>query len=534
MKKLFSLFALLFILSLEVAKAQGSLNQYKEMDSKMLDSYVSILKADEHGIIALKTKTKGAMLGAMVSMGVKAEVFIDQFDSDLNLVKSTFLDGYTFEVLNQVNNSVEFMYLSASGKLLLGSSTFENEVSKLILNQIDINSGKTTSSKVIYEAKGIDRRGTYRILSSTNSENIGFFSHIGTDKKNYETSLLYGELSKDFDLIWSNTIVLPFFSKVSTSNISNLATGEGEKYKDGVLLLPEGQFLFNFKIQEKDFKKSGRNEYYNTLFTLGRESSSLQIKVLANDNKEYIKDLGLLEEQDGSIVLVGTYGNENNSVNQGRYFAKLDPKTMTLTNEKFTPFVGVERKNLILSFAKLFEFDPEKAQKDASKLDHISYFTPKSLSLNSRGNVVLYSEFEQVLIVEERTGVMVSKRLDVKGGDIYKQEFDTTGELISTEILSKNTYSPVGGFNRSFQLRKVEENDLFFYADESKSQFFVEKIDPFGKITKRKLADMKEDKRYKGVWFTCYSDQLVNDRYLYAFVRDKFKQGLVKFDLASF
>lgn len=534
MKKLFSLFALLFILSLEVAKAQGSLNQYKEMDSKMLDSYVSILKADEHGIIALKTRTKGAMLGAMVSMGLKAEIYIDQFDSDLNLAKSTFLDGYNYEISGSVDNSVEFLFISASGKLLLGSSTFENEISKLILNEIDINSGKTTSSRVIHEAKGIDRRGTYRILPSANSENVGFYSYKGTDKKNYETSLFYGELSKDFDLIWSNTVVLPFYSKVSTSNISNLATGESEKYNDGVLLLPGGQFFFNFKIQEKDFKKSGRNEYYNSLFTLGRESSSLQIKVLANDKKQYIKDLGLLEDQDGSIVLVGTYGNENNNVNQGRYFAKLDPKTMALKNENFTPFVGEERKNLILSFAKLFEFDPEKAKKDASKLEDVSYFTPKSLSLNPRGNVVLYSEFERVLVVEERTGVMVSRRLDVTGGDIYKQEFGTTGELISTEILSKNTYSPVGGFNRSFQLRKVDENDLLFYADESKSQFFVEKIDPFGKITQRKLADMKEDKRYKGVWFTCYSNELVNDRYLYAFVRDKFKQGLVKFDLASF
>lgn len=533
MKRLFSIFSLILIFNMMPAQAQSDPPKFKELDSKMLDSYVAILKSDENGIIALKTKTKGAMLGAMMSMGMKAEIYIDQFDSDLNLTKSTFLEGYNFEISGSVNNSVEFLNISPSGKLLLGCSTFENNVSKLVLNEIDINSGKTISSKVIHEEKDIDRRGTYRILYSKNGEKTGLFSFVGTDKKNFETSLFYGELSKEFNVVWSNTIVLPFFSKVSSSNISNLAVGEEEKYDNEALLLPDGQFLFNFKIQEKDFKKSGRNEFYNTLFIVGKESSSSKIKLLGNERKEYIKELGFLTDPDGSIVLVGNYGNENNQVDKGRYFAKMDPKTLTLTSEYFTPFSGNERKQLILSSAKLFEFNPEKAQKDALKLEDVSYFTPKSLSINSRGNVVLYSEFERVLRVEQRTGTSVSTRLDVTGGDIFKQEFSTSGELISTEILSKNTYSPAGGFNRSFQLRKVGENDLLFYVDESKGQFYVGKIDPFEKITQRKLADTKEDKRFKGVWFTCYSPKIVEDRYIYVFVRDKFKQGLVKFDLGN-
>ena len=533
MNKLFPLFLLIFFLNMMPMQAQSDPAKFKELDSKMLDSYLAILKADENGIIALKTRTKGAMLGAMVSMGLKAEIYIDQFDSDLNLAKSTFLEGYNFEISGSVDNSVEFLFISASGKLLLGSSTFENNISKLILNEIDINSGKTISSKVIHEGKDIDRRGTYRIIHSKNGEKTGLYSFVGTDKKNFETSLFYGELSQEFNGVWSNTMVLPFFSKVSSSYISNLAVGEEEKYDNEALLLPDGQFLFNFKIQEKDYKKSGRNEYYNTLITVGKESSSPKIKVLGNERKEYIKELGFLTNPDGSVVLVGNYGNENNQVDKGRYFAKLDPQTLTLTSEYFTPFGGNDRKQLILSSAKLFEFNPEKAQKDALKLEDVSYFTPKSLSINSRGNVVLYSEFERVLRVEERTGTSVSTRLDVTGGDIFKQELGTSGELISTEVLSKNTYSPVGGFNRSFQLRKVDENDLLFYADESKGQFFVGKIDPFGKITQRKLADTNEDKRFKGVWFTCYSPEVVAGRYFYAFVRDKFKLGLVKFDFGN-
>lgn len=533
MKSLFLISTLLFFLKMMPVEAQSDPAKFKELDSKMLESYLAILKADEKGIIALKTMTKGAMLGAMVSMGLKAEIYIDQFDSDLNLAKSTFLEGYNFEISRSVDNSIEFLFISASGRLLLGSSNFENNISKLVLNEIDINSGKTISSKVIHEGKDIDRRGTYRILHSKNGEKTGLFSFVGTDKKNFETSLFYGELSQEFNLVWSNTLVLPFFSKVSSSYISNLAVGEEEKYNNETLLLPDGQFLFNFKIQEEGYKKSGRNEFYNTLITVGKESSFSKIKILGNDRKEYIKELGLLLDPDGSIVLVGNYGNENNEVDQGRYFAKMDPQTLALVSETFTPFSGNERKQLILSSAKLFESDPEKAQKDALKLEDVSYFTPKSLSINSRGNVVLYSEFEQVLRVEERTGTSVSTRLDVTGGDIFKQEFGTSGELISTEILSKNTYSPVGGFNRSFQLRKVDENDLLFYADESKGQYFVGKIDPFGKVSQRKLADTKEDKRFKGVWFTCYSPELVDDRYFYVFVRDKFKLGLVKFDLGN-
>lgn len=534
MKKLFPLFLLFFIFNLLAAHAQSDPAKFKELDSKMLDSYVAILKADENGIIALKTKTKGAMLGAMVSMGLKAEVYIDQFDSDLNLTKSTFLDGFFFEIFNSVDNGVEFLFMSPSGNLLLASSTYLDGNLKLILNEIDFNSGKTISSKVIHEEKGIDRRGTYRILYSKNGEKLGIFSQVGTDKKNFETSLFYAELSQEFDVLWSNTTVLPFFSKESSSSIRNIASGENEENNFEALLLPNGQFLFNFKIQEKDFKKSGRNEYYNTLITVGKESSSIKTKVIGNDKKEYIKDLGIGADLDGSIVLLGTYGDENNQVNKGRYFARLDPQTMTLQNEAFAPFSGNDRKQLILSTAKLLEFNPEKAQKDASKLEEVSYFTPKSLSFNSRGNVVLYSEFERVLMVQERTGTSVSTRLDVMGGDIYKQEFGTNGELISTEILSKNTYSPTAGFNRSFQLRKVDENDFLFYADESKGQFYAGKIDPFGKISQRKLADMKEDKRFKGAWFTCYSKELVEDKYLYAFVRDKFKLALVKFDIGDF
>lgn len=534
MKKLFPLFLLLFLLNMTVAQSQSDPAKFKELDSKMLDSYVSILKADENGIIALKTKTKGAMLGAMVSMGLKAEIYIDQFDSDLNLAKSTFLEDFYFEIFNSVDNGVEFLLMSPSGKLLLASSSYIDDISKLILNEIDINSGETISSKVIHESKGIDRRGTYRLLYSRNGEKTGIFSYVGTDKKNFETSLYYAELSPEFNVSWSNTTVLPFFSKVSSSSIKNLGAGENEAYNSEALLLPTGQFLFNFNIQEKDFKKTGRNEYYPTLISVGKESSSLKTKVIGNDRKEYIKDLSIETNLEGSIFLLGTYGNENNVVKKGRYFAKLDPESLSIQTETFTPFAGTERKQLILSTAKLFEFNLEKAQKDASKLEDVSYFTPKSLSLNTRGNLVLFSEFEQIVLVQERMGTMVSTRKDVTGGDIYKQEFGTNGELISTEILAKNTYSPTGGFNRSFQLRKVDENDFLFYADENKGQFFVGKIDTFGKVSQRKLADMKEDKRFKGVWFTCYSKELVDDKYLYAFARDKYKFALVKFDLGNF
>lgn len=263
-----------------------------------------------------------------------------------------------------------------------------------------------------------------------------------------------------------------------------------------------GTVYFLGKFFENESRKSkikNKTNYHFELYKLDANGQS--IRNFKNEDK-FISSLELLKSKN-RISCIGFYGNKNDRKVNGVSLFNLNPETLSMEKEKFTPF-----SNQFLTD----KYGNNEDVKERIKSKGIKNVDFKSVYIYDNGDIIINAE-EFYITINTNLGIngatasnsvyhfddILSIRIDKDGNlkwarNIKKQQ---TGVLNSSYIsipVGEDSYYFI---NCSDRIKKIGADRISFKQTNSKkSNLYVIKINKDGDIDFKKLIDDKESEVY--------------------------------------
>ena len=346
------IFFLLFSLTAN-AQQKNQIQWGKQIKNNSKANLDKIITQDGTGFYVLKT-----WQGNQDIVDGPKEVFIEHYNRDMNLTKSTEIDLKWKKKKRQFED-----ILMIGGELYLFTSFNNQAKRKNFLFAQKINK---TNCKIEQELKYIAeidtkskfKEGSFSFHISTDSSKVLVLNELPYQKNQPEQFALR-VYNNDFTLSWQKDIVLPYNdNKFSIEDYQ--VDNQGNAYLLGVLYGDESLI-----------RRKGLPNYQYILLAytnLGTEKESYPIKL----REKFITDLTFRPANNGELVFCGFYSENGTYSVRGTYFFKINPKTKEVFNNSLkeldfdfrTEYVSQRKKERL-------ENDDKKAELYKFSLDEL-------------------------------------------------------------------------------------------------------------------------------------------------------------------
>ncbi|UKM65902.2 hypothetical protein GSB9_02473 [Flavobacteriaceae bacterium GSB9] len=264
----------------------------------------------------------------------------------------------------------------------------------------------------------------------------------------------------------------------------------------------DGTVYFLGKVFENDSRKSKKKGKANYHFELLKIDAAGQEKTSFKNDDKFISSLELIKGA-GRLACVGFYGRKDEDRCNGVCLFNLDPESLSMINEKFSPFSEEfmtdkygDRKN-------------KKSRKTEKGIKNIDF---KGVYMMSNGDIVINAEefYITTHTMMSSTGGMrtyvvyhfddiMSIRLGQDGGlkwarNINKAQTGFSNSSYTSIPVGESTYFFI---NCSDKIRKIGQGRIAFNQTKAKkSNLYMVSINKKGNIDFEKLIDDKESKVY--------------------------------------
>lgn len=483
----------------------GPLN-YKTQELSLISQEVhtSILGSDEKGLYIVKIKKPESKVSSLLSDNneVKAEVFIDQFDHDLNLVRSIPLEGYNYFGEMSEKKTIEFFYLDKDRNMIVvGYTEYEDYLSKFFLVDLDLNSEKFLNEKLIHSQKGIDRRRSFFFVKSKNKDIYGVYSLLPRPNEKFESSLITVVLNNDLQVIKKNEVILPFdyndrsyiYPFIAVRSVPNVKGGDPTFSKDNSFVLLDTQGNFNFLIKTiiKNAGRENLKDYYYHVFRISDISGEFQVSVLGIADDENLVDIFIHEDESGKLICIGSYEADYNysvPIIEGIAVYTIDPRNFEDASYSFIKF-SPEQIGQLQSKKSQYLEKADKYYKEKHLLAGAPSFQINSSQLEDDGSITLFSES---VIVSKVTTTSLSYTM-IYGGDVHLLNVNE-GKALSVRSIPRN-FIGVSDFMPDAPIFwRLRDLNAILFLDSKKYELNLATVNEFGEVQNKFIMGLHKTK----------------------------------------
>lgn len=307
----------LFCLSASAQRSKSAEIEWGQELREPASTFISeIISVGNAGFFAVRRKRANTISGE--------QVYIEQYDNDLNLKRSQKLD------LKVKGKQRDFEDIVMVGRELYLLSSFNNQAKKknyLFLQKINRKGLRLSKDfQMIAETDARDkyREGTFDLVLSKDSSKVLIYNQLPF-KKNEPERFAFRIFDSQFNELWSRNIVLPYSDNqfsVEEYRIDN----NGNVYLLGVIY-----------EDRSNFRRQGRPTYQYVVLAYtqdGEEAREYKIDIA----DKFITDLTFRVANDGNLVCSGFYSEKGTYSIKGTYFFKLDAQTERIYNKNLKEF----------------------------------------------------------------------------------------------------------------------------------------------------------------------------------------------------
>lgn len=476
MKKL--LLVLLFVTyhfsisySQELEKIPYTVN---EADIKKFDYYSGFLGSDDNSFYILRRSED-----VTIMYGTMTEFYVDYFNTNFELRNSIYLEGfYGWLHMPRSLDRAEFVHLNPDGKLFLGYTTYDKGNSEFYIGEVDKQTGSIYSKKLIFSGDNIDLRRTISIVESEDKRLLGVHSLVPSKDERFESHLFTASLTRDFELVKSNMVVLPMKSEGTSSNIMGV---KSSKQHSDLNFDNNGDFSFVMRVNIKNAVQNSLKDYYYYVFSIQDDQGKYLQTVLGTTDTNFLNDVSLHKVNDNELVCIGRYSLYSNEqyFTVGQAIYTIDKRNFSDPSFKFIPFSESEVAILRPEVGQSIE---KAMRKTFSKKDLQSQSVPwlKTISSNLESNGTFTS------LSEVKVGYTF--------GNISEINFDNKNGINSINTIYRDQ---IGRYYNSQTIHmKFGSKNLIVFQNEKDRIVKLGIIEQNGKSKEFELINMKIEKKF--------------------------------------
>jgi len=461
-------------------------------DSKKNSSLSYSLDDENGGLVTIR-----AFYGGMLQ-SVKG-YYIQHFDENLKLIK---------EIEYKVDKNTIRNAFIKDNQLHLIEHVMDKKADKILFNAVsaDLNTLKFNTKEILSITKEEQQKyfgvaifpfffGNFSqadanhsgevVLSSANNFFVINFDIRNKDKETHKVFVF----NSNFEMLYEQLIEKDIKDKYFDYESIDIDDYTGALYFLGK----------SFENESRKAKKKGKTNYH---FELYRIDANGQTSTSFKNEDKFISSLELVKSKD-RLKCIGFYGKKDEDRINGVSLFNLNPETLKMEKEKFTPFSEEFLHD------KYGNKDGKIARKKDKGIKNIDF---KGLYLMENGDVIVNAEEYYVTshTVTSTNGNMRTRYV-YHFDDIMSLRLDEDGRLKWARNINKRqtgfnnssyTSIPVGEdsyffINCSENIKKLSGDRISFKQTKTKkSNLYMIKINQDGNFDFEKLIDDKESKVY--------------------------------------
>ncbi len=311
------------------------------------------------------------------------------------------------------------------GKIYQVATTTFGSTKKIFLQEINKEGWSFEKPQLISEIEG----GMYNVGNvdvnvtfSSDSTFVGICYKIPQGNKNKQKMGLH-VFDRDLDLVWENTIELPYRDK-----LLDLKTYKLDQ-SGNVFVLAKRYYD---KRKEKRF---GENNYDYLVFKIQQEADLDSLNI-ASEGK-FLSDMQIDIAPNQELISAGFYSDKNSTFTKGAYFMKVDPTSGSTISNSFKEFEdGFLTQNMTEARANRLKKKMEKG-----KNVELPYFNIDDFIIDERGYTKIIAEQRHIYTVTtySQYGTVTTTHFDYD--DIMLLEIDPEGTFSRTVRVAKNQHT---------------------------------------------------------------------------------------------
>ncbi len=461
-------------------------------DSKKNSSLQFSLEDENGGLVTIRA-FKGGLIQSLKGY------YIQYFDSNLKLIK---------EVDYEVDDNFIKNAFIKDNKLHLIEYEHNKKADRIIFNAVSANLKDLKFSKkeilsfseddqnklfavfiapiLITNLYQADSNHTGEVVLSTNKQ--FFVINFDIKNKDKETHKIF-VFNTNFEKIYEQLIQKDIKDRYFEYNSVDVDDEDGTVYFLGK----------SYENKSRKSKKKGQANYH---FELYKVNANGQSNVSFKNKDKFISSLELLKSKN-RLVCVGFYGNRDEGRRNGVCLFDLNPESLVMEKEKFTPF----SEEFLTD--KYGNRDGKKERKKKKGINSIIY---KGLYMMEDGDIIVTAEefyitthtsmgangFSRTSYVYHFNDIM-SLRMDKEGNlkwarNINKRQTGTVNSSFTSLPVGQKTYFFI---NCSDKIRKLNADRIEFKQTKAKkSNLYMVVINEDGSFDFKKLIDDKDSKVY--------------------------------------
>lgn len=425
--------------------------------------------------------------------------YIQHFNSKLELLK---------EVEYEVdNNSIKNAFIE-DNKLYLIENNVDKKENKISFNAVsaDLDKFEFTTKEILFLSEDnqkkyfgvivfpfmISNLSQYDsnhagevVMSANNNYFVINFDINNKDKETHKIFVFNNNFEKTYDQLIQKNIKDKYFDYDSIDIDDN----DGTVYFLGK----------SFENESRKSKKKGKTNYHFEIYridSIGQSNISFK-----NDNK-FISSLELIKSKN-KLACVGFYGKKDESKINGVSLFNLNPRTLEIQKEKFTPFSDQFLTD---------KYGSKEGKKERKQEKGIKNMDFKSLNIMNNGDIVLNAEEFYITThtsMSSNGGMrtytvyhfddIISLRLNKDGNlkwarNINKRQTGFSNSSYTSISVGEDSYFFI---NCSDNIKRLSADRIAFKQTKAKkSNLYVIRINSNGNFDFKKLIDDKESKVY--------------------------------------
>ncbi len=425
--------------------------------------------------------------------------YIQYFDSNLNLIKEAEYesdDNYIRNAFIKGNQLHLIDYSRDKKEDKISFDAVSAELDQLKFSKKEIISfsernqkkyfGSNIFSILLDDHSEFDDNHAGEVVMSTNNQ--FFVINFDIKNKDRETHKIF-VFNNNFEKIYDHLI---------QKNIKDRYFDYESIDIDGT----DGTVYFLGKVFENESRRSKKRGKANYHFEIFKVNSTGQTNVRFKNEDKQISSLELIKSPN-RLACIGFYGKRDEDRINGVSLFNLDPQTLEIQDEKFTPF-----SDRFLTD----KYGNREGKKDRKKRKGIKDIDFKSVYMMDNGDIILNAE--EYYITRHTTRVPnggVVTDIEYHFDDIMSLRINKGGNLIWARNINKRqtgletssyTSIPVGEesyffINCSDNIKKLSADRISFKDTRAKkSNLYMIRINKNGEFDFEKLIDDKESKVY--------------------------------------
>ena len=496
MKKIKKILVILLLFTTFIFTAQEiNIKKSEIIKESKKKTYLAFSESDgKGGLITIKSVRTG--FGGMKLKGYK----IDHFDSDLKLIKSSFLENEKKAYINSVFIKDDVLHLIQFKR--------ENKNKDIIVNVLSssLNDLNFTSKKLytfnreqfkkyfavflgpLFFDNGLSQQDKDSFGMITFSKNKNYFV-LSFDIKNKKQEVhLFLVYDKELNQIYQTTFKSDIKDKYFDFEDVDINDDDGTIYLLGKV----------FENKSKKTKKKGKTNYHYELYKLTKDNKE---KLHIKEEDKFIGSLYLLHSN-SKLTLVGFYSEKNDYRYKGVCRFNLSDN-LKINNKLFQPFSN-----------QFFEDKYRKGAKVKKGKKELKNLTYRGVFIDSNDNIIINAEEFYITSHYHTTSTGGYWRTVYHFNDIISIKLDAEGKLLWARNINKAQTIPSNAsfsslvvndknyifINTSDKIKEMSNNRMRFkQTSPNKSNLYVLILDEKGDFTYKKLIDRKESKVFYNV-----------------------------------